>query len=277
MLNYFKGQTILMCAAAVAIPLVVMFVWSVAAGQAMGFTIQGTVVSIVLLLGSMFVLANVFERRALSKAERWVSLYNDGCRLVDFLEQGKKLADSVLSSGAANEQGAWYLSTYALALADAGRKSEAAQAGLFLQRAVRDARKPSAKSAIMTDLEPLVERLFGCERALALIDEALAEPPAAGDGQDHLRRGFLLWARDVAQAEVSGNDEALLARCREVRLGSLYGMRMRVEFALREADIHRRLGNAPQEAECLRFAVENGGDLPAARRALERLAQAGAC
>ena len=55
MFTYFKRYEIAACVIAVAIPLVVTFIWSTIEGRAMGFTAAGAGVSVVLLLAGLFV------------------------------------------------------------------------------------------------------------------------------------------------------------------------------------------------------------------------------
>ena len=94
MLTYFKRYEIAACAIAVAIPLVVVFIWSTIEGRAMGFTAAGAGVSVVLLLAGLFVFTRVFARAAQAKLEKLVSLYNDDCDVAAFLEGSSKIAES---------------------------------------------------------------------------------------------------------------------------------------------------------------------------------------
>ena len=167
-LTYFKRYEIAACAIAVAIPLVVVFIWSTIEGRAMGFTAAGAGVSVVLLLAGLFVFTRVFARAAQAKLEKLVSLYNDDCDVAAFLEGSSKIAES--AEPPLGELPAWFLSFYACALINVDRKSEAAKFGLMIQDSVKDAPTDEAKIALYADLVPLVKSLFDNNRVIALID-----------------------------------------------------------------------------------------------------------
>lgn len=262
MLTYFKRYEIAACVVSVAIPLVVVNVWSLIAGEAMGFTAAGAVVSVVLLLGGLFVFTRVFANLAQSKAEKLVSLYNDGCDAVSFVEQGAKIAAS--ASAPLNELSAWYLSFYAPALIDVGRRDEAAKLGLLLQESVADAPDDATRLALYADLVPLVSALFGPAKVSALADEGLRLSAAAADEVSAQRKSYLEWARAVADAKLSNNTDALLANYRIIWGNVDQCMRLRVEYAQAEGALREKLGHAEAARGCMRFAADNGKSLPAA-------------
>ena len=143
-LPYFKRYEIAACAIAVAIPLVVVFIWSAIEGRAMGFTAAGAGTSVVLLLAGLFIFTRVFARAAQAKLEKLVSLYNDDCDAMAFLEGSSKIAES--AEPPLGELPAWFLSFYACALINVDRKSDAAKFGLMIQDSVKDAPTDEAKT-----------------------------------------------------------------------------------------------------------------------------------
>lgn len=262
MLTYFKRYEILACVLAVAVPLVVVNVWSLATGQAMGFTAAGAAVSIVLLLGGLFVFTRLFAGMAQNKAEALVSLYNDGCDARAFAEGGGKIAAS--ASTPLNELSAWYLSFYANALIDLGQRNEAAKIGLMLQESVQDAPDDATRLALYADLVPLVGALFGPQKVSELSNEALMLNVDAADEVAAQRRSYLEWARAVACAKLSRDTDSLLANYRVIWGNADQCMRLRVEYAVQEGKLHEALGNTEAARGCMRFAADNGKDLPAA-------------
>lgn len=262
MLTYFKRYEILACVASVAVPLVVVNVWSLAAGQAIGFTAAGAAVSVVLLLGGLFVFTRLFSGMAQNKAESLVSLYNDGCDAKGFVEGGEKIAAS--ASAPLNELSAWYLSFYANALIDLGRRGEAAKIGLLLQESVQDAPNDATRLALYADLVPLVGALFGPKKVSELANEALALRVDEADEVASQRRSYLEWACAVADARLSHNTDSLLANYRIIWSNADQCMRLRVEYAAREGKLHESLGHVEAARGCMRFAADNGRDLPAA-------------
>lgn len=212
MFTYFKRYEIAACVIAVAIPLVVAFIWSTIEGRAMGFTAAGAGVSVVLLLAGLFVFTRVFARAAQAKLEKLVSLYNDDCDVAAFLEG-------------------------------------------------------SSKIALYADLVPLVKSLFDNNRVIALIDEALSLPNLGDDVITQQRRAYLSWSREVAQAELAHDESKLIGLYRSIWDNHDQCTRLRVVYAAKEGELHAAAGNRDAAAGCMRFAADNGKDLPAARTA----------
>lgn len=264
-LTYFKRYEIAACAIAVAIPLVVVFIWSTIEGRAMGFTAAGAGVSVVLLLAGLFVFTRVFARAAQAKLEKLVSLYNDDCDVAAFLEGSSKIAES--AEPPLGELPAWFLSFYACALINVDRKREAAKFGLMIQDSVKDAPTDEAKIALYADLVPLVKSLFDNYRVIALIDEALSLPNLGDDIITQQRRAFLSWSREVAQAELAHDESKLIGLYRSVWGNHDQCTRLRVVYAAKEGELHAAAGNRDAAAGCMRFAADNGKDLLAARTA----------
>lgn len=265
MLTYFKRYEIAACAFAVAIPLIVSGAWSAITGRAMLFTAAGAVVCVVLLLAGLFVFTRLFAGLAQRKTESLVSLYNDGCDAKAFADEGRAIAES--AEGPLNEMSAWYLSFYANALIDVGKRDAAAKIALLLQDSVKDAPDNAARLALYADLVPITDAFFGPEQVRALADEALALPVQGADAVAEQRENYLGWARATADAKLRGDMASLLANYRVIWSNVDQCMRLRVEYAEREGRLHLTLGNDEAARGCMRFAAENGRDLPAARRA----------
>ena len=265
MLTYFKRYEIAACAIAVAIPLAVVFVWSNIEGRAMGFTAAGAGTSVVLLLAGLFIFTRLFARAAQSKLESLVSLYNDDCNVDAFLAGSSKIAQS--AEPPLGELPAWFLSFYACALINDGKNSEAAKIGLMIQDSVKTAPTDEIKLALYADLVPLVKSLFDNDRVIALIDEALSLPNLEDDFITKQRRAYLSWSREVAEAERAGDSPKLIGLYRSIWDNHDQCLRLRVVYASKEGELHAAAGNRDAAAGCMRFAADNGKNLPAARTA----------
>lgn len=268
MLPYFKKYSILAAAGGAAMTVLIISIWSSLVGTYVVSTVPGLLAALALLVVCSIWAANVANRMADGKAANLVALYNEACDPAAFVEQGSSVARAIKSPY--SEQGTWYLSFYALALADEGRSEEAADIGKSMLEAARMATDPDKKSSILVNVEPVILRLFGPEAALGVIAEAEASAQAAGAG-DGARARYLSWERGLLEALRDGDENALAKKYAHVRMGEGYPLRMRVIDALAEAAIHRRRGDVSRERECLEFAAERGGGLPAAREARERL------
>ena len=264
-LTYFKRYEIAACAIAVAIPLVVVFIWSTIEGRAMGFTAAGAGVSVVLLLAGLFVFTRVFARAAQAKLES----SSPSTTMTAMLRpsSGARRKSRNPPSRPWGKLPAWFLSFYACALINVDRKSEAAKFGLMIQDSVKDAPTDEAKIALYADLVPLVKSLFDNNRVIALIDEALSLPNLGDDVITRQRCAFLSWSREVAQAELAHDESKLIGLYRSIWGNHDQCTRLRVVYAAKEGELHAAAGNRDAAAGCMRFAADNGKDLPAARTA----------
>ena len=107
---------------------------------------------------------------------------------------------------------------------------------------------PQTKVAILVNIEPLVQRLFGVVQALEVVDQAQAVLAGSTDPDDVSRMNFLNWERGILEAIRDGDDEALVQRFSAIRGNDGYPMRVRVSDALLEASVHKSRGNAADSA-----------------------------
>lgn len=279
MLPYFRKYVYLAYALSVLIPVVSLAAFSVVMGGNVVKTLPGLFSSLMLFFACLYVMPRIMGKVADKQAVRLVSLYNDACDPVAFVEQAAPVARAIETPY--REQGSWFLSFYALALLDVDRDEEAARIGEKMSTSAASAPEPGARAATLVNLEPLVARLFGPEAALGVVDEAVrllqgAAATGGADAESAARLNFLAWERSVLEAERAGDDDALLEKRAHVRENAGYPLRMRVLAAAAEADLRQRMGDAARERACLQFVVEHGNRLPAVTVAQVRLAALGA-
>ena len=192
----------------------------------------------------------------------------DAKRLVD---AGAKLAEAIPTP--CDQSGSWFMGYYAQALLDLGRRDEAMGILAGLKASMQAAKNASAKVGILVNVLPLVEKAEGPKAALDLADEGVGLCDQAGDAGASQMRDYLESQRKVLRVELS-DDPAGIARVAGGIAGSdRYPMRIRVEFAWREASAQYKLGDLAEEKRALEFVARNGGKLALAQKAAERLAK----
>ena len=112
-----------------------------------------------------------------------------------------------------------------------------------------------------------MKSLFDNNRVIALIDEALSLPNLGDDVITRQRCAYLSWSREVAQAELDHDESKLIGLYRSIWDNNDQCTRLRVVYAAKEGELHAAAGNRDAAAGCMRFAADNGKDLPAARTA----------
>ncbi|RDB62290.1 hypothetical protein C1878_08165 [Gordonibacter sp. 28C] len=271
MLPYFKKYLFAAYALSVLIPVASLAAFSVVMGGNVVKTLPGLFSSLMLFVACLYAMPRIMGQMADRKADALVSLYNDACDPPAFLEQAEKPAGAVKTPY--TEAGSWFLSFYALALADEDRAEEAARIGESMRLSAVQAQDPKVRAALLVNMEPVVLRLLGAQAALGAVEEAERLLAGAQDAESAQRRNFLAWERGVLEARLAGDDGALAEKLAHVRPQAAYPLRMRVLAAADEAAVHRRRGDVAQERECLRFVAEHGNRLPAVAAAQERLAE----
>lgn len=271
MLPYFKKYLIAAYALSVLIPVASLAAFSVVMGGNVVKTLPGLFSSLMLFVACLYALPRIMGQQADRKADAIVSLYNDACDPPAFLEQAAVPAGAVKAPY--TEAGSWFLSFYALALADEGRAEEAARIGENMRASAAQTQDPKVRAALFVNMEPVVLRLLGAQVALGVVEEAERLLAGAMDEESAQRRNFLAWERSVLGARLDGDDDVLAEKFEHVRSQAAYPLRMRVLAAADEAEVRRRQGDAARERECLRFVAEHGNRLPAAAAAQARLTE----
>lgn len=271
MLPYYRKYLITAYAVAVAVPIVITTAIAAFGGVALSSTIPGIFASLGILIVATLVMLRVMGNKAERDTAETLALYNNECNPAAFIERAQPVVANIRPPY--EPMGAWFISYYAMALADVGRFDEAADIGTALQQSAAVARNDSSRSALLVALEPLVLRLFGPQTALPVIEQtvALLEKLPANHNDGQLE--FMQSERERAAARVAGNDEWLLNSYREIRENEGLPLRVRVLYANLEAEICKRRGDAARERMCLEFVAARGGGLPAVPFAHARLAE----
>lgn len=212
-------------------------------------------------------------RKANADVTAMVDLYDQGCDPKAFTDEAVAVVANVEVPD--TEPGSWLVANYALALVDQGRLEDAAAYGKSLNDCadVLADGHPEIASTIYVNMEPLVLRLFGAQKALTVMDSAMECMERVTDASAQDKRRFIQWEADLLQAMISGDIPQLLQKHSHVRMGVLFPMRMRVLNAHAESVIHRSTGDFNSERICLEFVVANGNLLPVVAPARARLAE----
>lgn len=273
MLQYFKRYNIYVAIVAVVLPMVASTVWPLATGQMMASSIGGLVGLFVLFAIGLFVGYAIFGRRADAETEKYLASYNDDCDPQALVESGAKLAAAIPTP--CDQSGSWFLGYYAQALLDLGRTDQAMAILAGLKASMQAAKTPSGKVGILVNVLPLAEKAEGPKVALELADEGVELCRQAGDAGAAQMRDYLESQQKVLRAELS-DDPADIAKLAGGIAGSdRYPMRIRVEYAWREASAQYKLDDLAEEKRSLEFVAKNGGKLALAQKAAERLAKLG--
>lgn len=255
---------------AVAVPVGLVTAASWVVGFPVVSTVPGLLIAIALLIGCLL-LAKHFALRAVgTTGDELVGIYTDECDPVAFVEQASAEAASI--ERPYDDVSAWFLSYYALALDDIGRRDEATQ---LTDDLMHDARETNGaeRASMLVSIEPAVLRIYGVALALEVVGEAEGLLSGRTDVSAAEQRYYLAWERGVLEAMRDGDFDELLNRYSAVRVRDEYPLRTRVYDAILEARIHAARGEDDLERECLAFAVENAPKLPAAAAVRARLAQ----
>lgn len=270
MLPYFKKYTIAVCVIAVALPVIVSTPWPLFTGEMMASTLPGLLLMFALFFVGMMLGFSIFNRKADSKAQDLLHLYNDKCDPEALIDQGKTLADAI--SFPCNESGAWFMSYYAQALLDKGKVDRATEIAKGIRQSVLAAKKPASKCMILVNLIPLEEKFGSDEDVLKLIDEGLGYcNESTGIGME-VRRQYLENQKKVVDSRVSGDQSSRASIDESVVKAVDNPMRVRVEFSYDAAIAYFHAGDKPAERKALDFVVQNGGQLALVTQAKSRLA-----
>lgn len=269
MLPYFRNYAFIAYILGVAVPVLLVTGLSWLFGFYIVSTLPGLLAAIIMLICGLLLAKKVVINLTDKKADEMLSLYNDSCDPRAFVDAAKNVAAEIRPPY--DEVGSWFLSYYALALDDLGHRDEAVKIGQGMLSSAQRAVEPQTKAALMVNIEPLVERLFGADQALEVVMQAQQAIAGSTDPDDVNRLSFLSWEQGVLEAVRNGDSQTLVQRFSGVRNSSSYPMRIRVSYALLEASVHKSLNEIDKERECLSFVVANGNKLPAVGLAQERL------
>lgn len=270
MLPFYRKYVIAVCASAVVVSIVVSTIWAFVTGRVMASTIEGLLISLALFFGTLAVAGRIFNNKATEETERLFALYNDRCDPEAFVNEAADLARTARE--ARGELSSWVMSYYAQALLDVG-KPEAARAIEAEQVGSVDALKKTAdQAAVVVNMVPLAMKLDEPPVVMALIDHGIELIGDAEDFASTERRTYLQGQREIMEARLAGDNERLVGLYERIRTSAAGPLRVRVERAWDEAQLHFRAGDVERERACLQFVADKGNKLALVKPARERLA-----
>lgn len=275
MLAYYKRYAIISCVVAVAVPLAVSTAYAAVTGKIMAASLDGLIVLLLLLFGTMVLMQGVFARRVDGRTAQLLALYNDDCDPEAFVEQGRAVADAITEPY--DVTGSWFMTYYGQALLDAGKADQARKVAEALRESVAAARKPQAKVGIIANAVPLVAKVDGPKAALDLVGEGLELAGGQDADPADSRVVFLRGQQRLRQAEAAGDDAELRSFYEKSVVDAAVPERLRVESAWKLARLAFRSGDAATERRMLRYVVGHGGKLALvapARKQLDALGDA---
>lgn len=275
MLAYYKRYAIISCVVAVAVPLAVSTAYAAVTGKIMAASLDGLIVLLLLLFGTMVLMQGVFARRVDGRTAQLLALYNDDCDPEAFVEQGRAVADAITEPY--DVTGSWFMTYYGQALLDAGKADQARKVAEALRESVAAARKPQAKVGIIANAVPLVAKVDGPKAALDLVGEGLELAGGQDADPADSRVVFLRGQQRLRQAEAADDDAELRSFYEKSVADATVPERLRVESAWKLARLAFRSGDAATERRMLRYVVSHGGKLALvapARKQLDALGDA---
>ena len=275
MLAYYKRYAIISCVVAVAVPLAVSTAYAAVTGKIMAASLDGLIVLLLLLFGTMVLMQGVFARRVDGRTAQLLALYNDDCDPEAFVEQGRAVADAITEPY--DVTGSWFMTYYGQALLDAGKSDQARKVAEALRESVAAARKPQAKVGIIANAVPLVAKVDGPKAALDLVGEGLELAGGQDADPADSRVVFLRGQQRLRQAEAADDDAELRSFYEKSVADAAVPERLRVESAWKLARLAFRSGDAATERRMLRYVVSHGGKLALvapARKQLDALGDA---
>lgn len=273
MLAYHKKYAIISCVVAVAVPVAVSTIYAAVTGKVMAASLDGLIVLLLLLFGTMVLMQATFGRRVDEQTARLLALYNEDCGPKALVDKGRAVADAIGSPY--DVTGSWFMTYYGQALLDAGDPDAARKVASEMRASVEAARKPKAKVGVIANAVPLVAKVDGPQAALDLVDQGIALAEGEGNGSSDSRLAFLRTQRRLRQAEASGDTAALRGFYEKTVADEEVPQRLRVESAWKLACLGYRTGDVAIERRMLEYVVAHGGSLALVAPAKQRLAALG--
>ena len=231
MLPYFRTYAFVAYIVGVAAPVLLITGLSWILGFYVVSTLPGLISAILLMIISLLTAKKIVTGMADRKTSEMLSLYNDKCDPQAFVDASQTVVREMRPPY--DETASWYLSFYALALDDLDKREEAVRIGQAMLSSAQMAQDPKVKAALLVNIEPLVQRLFGVQQALDVVVQGQEVLAGSTDPDDLNRVSFLTLEREVSSSV--DVDECVLVRVVE-EAESLVSRRVEVA-ALRQGDI----------------------------------------
>lgn len=256
--------------AALVLTAVVQSVYSAVTGLPMAGTLPGLIASLLLFVGTTAVALLYFKRKSTVDVDTLLDIYNESCDPSAFVEQSQLYVNGMLSPY--DSTSSWYMSYYAQALLDLGQVQQAQKIEQDMYDSIREATDVDQQAKIIVNLVPLARKLLGSADSVPIIQkgiELLNSSEAVKDGYAY--ESYLQNQLVVCTALAEHDDEKLVRFYSSSRNNETLPLRIRVEQAWEEAQIHYRAGETAREVECLEFIVAHGNKLAFVKAAQDRL------
>lgn len=256
--------------AALVLTAVVQSIFSAVTGLPMAGTLPGLIASLLLFVGTTAVALLYFKRKSTVDVDTLLDIYNESCDPSAFVEQSQLYVNGMLSPY--DSTSSWYMSYYAQALLDLGQVQQAQKIEQDMYDSIREATDVDQQAKIIVNLVPLARKLLGSADSVPIIQkgiELLNSSEAVKDGYAY--ESYLQNQLVVCTALAEHDDEKLVRFYSSSRNNETLPLRIRVEQAWEEAQIHYRAGETAREVECLEFIVAHGNKLAFVKAAQDRL------
>lgn len=267
----FNGKYLVYASgAALVLTAVVQSVYSAVTGLPMAGTLPGLITSLLLFVGTTAVALLYFKRKSTVDVDTLLDIYNESCDPSAFVEQSQLYVNGILAPY--DSTSSWYMSYYAQALLDLGQVQQAQKIEQDMYDSIREATDVDQQAKIIVNLVPLARKLLGHADAVPIIQkgiELLNSSEAVKDGYAY--ESYLQNQLVVCTALAEHDDEKLVRFYSSSRNNETLPLRIRVEQAWEEAQIHYRAGETAREVECLEFIVAHGNKLAFVKAAQDRL------
>lgn len=267
----FNGKYLVYASgAALVLTAVVQSIYSAVTGLPMAGTLPGLVTSLLLFVGTTVVALLYFKRKSTVDVDTLLDVYNESCDPGAFVEQSQLYVNGMQAPY--DSTSSWYMSYYAQALLDLGQVQQAQKIEQDMYESIRDANDVEQQAKIVVNLVPLARKLLGSSDTVPIIQkgiELLNSGIAVKDGFAY--ESYLQNQLVICTALAEQDDAKLIRFYSSSRTNETLPLRIRVEQAWEEAQIHYRAGDTAHEVECLEFIVAHGNKLAFVRAAQDRL------
>lgn len=256
--------------AALVLTAVVQSIYSAVTGLPMAGTLPGLIVSLLLFVGTTLIALLYFKRKSTVDVDTLLDVYNESCDPGAFVEQSQLYVNGMQAPY--DSTSSWYMSYYAQALLDLGQVQQAQKIEQDMYDSIREASDVEQQAKIVVNLVPLARKLLGPSDTVPIIQkgiELLDTGVAVKDGFAY--ESYLQNQLVICTALAERDDAKLVRYYSSSRTNESLPLRIRVEQAWEEAQIHYRAGDTAREVECLEFIVAHGNKLAFVGAAQDRL------
>lgn len=270
MIAYNKKYFVYVVGTGIVTTTVVQTIYTAVTGLPMAATLPGLIASILILVVSTGVAYLFFNRKSGNTYQAAIEAYDELCDPSASAEMFKPHLNELAPpyDGAVS----WLMSYYAQILLDLGRVQEAQEIERNMYDSIKETDKIDEQAKIIVNLVPLAQKLLGHADAVPIIQKGLELLQAAPKTNEITSfEAYLNNQLVLSSAHANQDDEKLVRFYSSARNNSSVPLRLRVEQAWAEAQIHYKNGETAREIECLEFIENSGNQLAVVKPAHDRL------